>query len=234
MLAAAVLVLVPLLHSKCPVLCMSSIVVRRLLVGMLCVRLHSMVGHGLLLVSSMLMFLVLLLACSSPSLILQEVCCCSCPPVQVHNGLLCWWCCVQGRTLCFRPSVFLLVEVRGVAGLLQRSCWLLSLLREEVGHPRRPRCMRCAAACSRCWVLLLTAVNQAVVVRLLGVFAMLLVNFSNRRLLCWASKRFRLLCCRTLLVDTCGDRPLLLLRVGMLPKCPCSYCPVVVQTQCQE
>ena len=196
MLAAATLVQVSLLRSKCRVLCMSCIVVCRLLVGMLCVHLHSVVDRDLLLVPSVLLFPVLLLACSSPSLLPREACCCSCLPVHVRSSLLCWWCCVRERTLCLKPSMFLLVEVEGVAGSPRRSCSLLSPLQEEVDRPRRPGCSRRAAACSKCWVLLLIAVDHAVVAHLLDVFAKLLVSFSGRRLLCWASKRFCLLCCK--------------------------------------
>ena len=148
MLAVVVLVQALLLRNKCRVLCMSSTGVCRLLVGMLCVRLRSVVGHDLLLVSSVLLFLVLLLPpCSSPSWLLQEVCCCSCLPIQAHSSLLCWCCCVQERTLCSQPSKFLLVEVVDAVGSPQRSCWSLLRLQEVEDRPRIDQDVGAALLC---------------------------------------------------------------------------------------
>ena len=187
---------------------MSSIAVCRPLVGMLCVKLCSTVVCGLLLVSSVL-FLELLLVCSSPFLLPQEVCCCSCLPVQVHSSLLCWWCCV------------LFVKEAGDTELLRKSCLLLSPLQEDVAHPRRPDVGAALLRVVNSRGLLLIAGNQAAVAHLLDFVCQAFRELlrSSTALLCWASKRFHLICCRTHLVDTCGDRLLLLLHVEVLLKC---------------
>ena len=134
--------------------------------------------------SSRLLFLELPLACNFPCLLPQAMFCCSCLLIQVRsNHLASVGDVASKKGHCVSDRLFLSVEVASVAELLRKSCLLLPRLQEEVDHSHRPKCRRCASACSRCWALRRIVVGRAVARPLPGVFARPLVSSSNRRLL---------------------------------------------------
>ena len=176
----------------------SSTVVCRLPVGMLCVPLCWVVAQGL---CCWPLFLVLVMACRLPCLLRVIGLLCTCPIGWPHSNHPCWWCSCRRSWWCCRLWDLLLAVVEGAAGCLWKVCPRLLVLQGIGDRPRSIVRMRCLLLFWTRLVLLPIVPCQVAAVFLLNVSAMRVGCCVERRWLCWASILLGVQGCRILSVE---------------------------------